>query len=466
MIVVVAGAAGSGKSTLGLELARSLGAALLDLDTLTNPLLEGLGAELAGGAHWNDPALRRLVRPARYAALLAALADQVRAGGSAVLVAPFTAELLGGAEWEQLVEAAGSVPAVLWLVASPELLAERRRLRSADRDAHVVDPPADHAPAVPHLGVDASLPTAEQLADVLARLGVERGRGGDGRVSDGRVGDGGADESSRSGSAEEGGGRDGSVADDSVDDDSARDDRGRDLGARSVWGGRMLAADSPVFARTFDAALFDLDGTLIDSTPAVVRSWAQLGREYGLETDLLASGHGRPASQVIASGFPEHLADEALARVTEIEAADLDGVVALDGAASLLDSLPDSARAIVTSGTRLIAGNRVGAAGLTPPAVLVTFDDVTHGKPHPEPFLLAASRLGVDPANCVVFEDAPAGLAAAKAAGCTTVGIVGTHDEHDLDADLLVDGLFQLRVDLQPDGGFRLAPAPAHPDPH
>ncbi|MCS5720083.1 HAD-IA family hydrolase [Herbiconiux sp. CPCC 205763] len=444
MIVIVAGAAGSGKSTLGRELARSLGAALLDLDSLTNPLLEGLGSELAGDAHWNDARLRSVVRPARYAALRAMVADQVLVGGSAVLVAPFTAELLGGIEWQHLVGAAGTPPRVVWMRASPELLAERRRIRSAERDAHVVDPPADHAPLVPHLSVDASLPTAEQLADVLGQLGVDPRRD-DGHDRHGRV-DG-------LGTPPVGG-----------LDAHGRADRLDARGAPPVEGDRSLPADSPVFARTFAAGLFDLDGTLIDSTPAVLRSWAQLSEEYGLETDLLASGHGRPASQVIAAGFPEHLAAEALARVTEIEAADLDGIVALDGAARLLDSLPDSARAIVTSGTRLIAGNRIGAAGLTPPAVLVTFDDVTNGKPHPEPFLLAASRLGVDPANCVVFEDAPAGLAAAKAAGCATVGIVGTHDEHELDADLLVDGLFQLRVVLQPGGGFRLAPA--HLDPH
>jgi sugar-phosphatase len=442
MIVVVAGAAGSGKSTLGLELARSLGAALLDLDTLTNPVLEGLGSALADGAHWNDAGLRVLVRPARYAALRATLADQVRAGGSAVLVAPFTAELLGGEEWQQLVEAAGTTPQVVWLRASPELLAERRRIRSADRDAHVVDPPAEHTPLVPHLRVDASLPTAEQLADVLRRLGADRGgtdRPGADRPDADRP------DANHLGA-------------DRPDADRRSADR---PGARPGSAPRSLPADSPVFARSFDAALFDLDGTLIDSTPAVIRSWQQLGREYGLAHDLLASGHGRPASHVIASSFPEHLAAEALARVTEIEAADVDDIIALDGAAALLNSLPDSARAIVTSGTRLIAGNRVGAAGLTPPAVLVTFDDVTNGKPHPEPFLLAAERLGVDPARCVVFEDAPAGLAAAKAAGCTTVGIVGTHDQHELepDADLLIDGLFQLRVVARPGGGFRLAPA-------
>ncbi|WP_291053086.1 HAD-IA family hydrolase [Herbiconiux sp.] len=396
MIIVVAGAAGSGKSTLGLELARAFDAALLDLDTLTNPLLEGLGASLADGAHWNDPALRPTIRPARYAVLRAALADQVRAGADAVLVAPFTAELQGGEEWRLLVTAAGGdAPHVVWLQASADLLAERRRLRGADRDVHVVDPPASAVPAVPHLVVDASLSTAQQVTSVRRRLG----------------------------------------------------------------GGRELPADSPVFGRTFDAALFDLDGTLIDSTPSVIRSWAQMAREYGLEGDPLAGGHGRPAAQVVGSLFPEHQAAEALARVTALEAADLDDVIALDGAASLLGSLPDEARAIVTSGTHVIATSRLAAAGLAEPAVLVTFDDVTHGKPHPEPFLLAASRLGVDPARCVVLEDAPAGLAAAKAAGCTTVAIAGTHASHELDADLTVDGLFQLRAEPAPGGGFRLVPA-------
>ncbi len=395
MNIVVTGAAGSGKSTLGLELARSLGAAFLDLDSLTNPLLEGLGTEFAGDAHWNDPALRPVVRPARYAALRAAVADQVAVGTDAVLVAPFTAELSGGVEWQQLVEAAGGAPVVVWLRASPELLAERRRIRSADRDAHVVDPPADSAPAVPHIAVDASLTTGQQLAAVRRSLGL----------------------------------------------------------------GRPLAADSPVFDRTFDGGLFDLDGTLIDSTPAVNRAWQQLGREFGLELDLAAAGHGQPAAKVVAALFPADLADDALRRVTEIEATELDDVIALNGAAELLGSLPDTARAIVTSGTRLIAGNRVGAAGLSAPSVFVTFDDVVNGKPHPEPFLTAAARLGLDPARCVVFEDAPAGLAAAKAAGCATVGIAGTHEAHELDADLVVDGLFQLRAELQEGGGFRLMPA-------
>lgn len=394
MIIVVAGPAGSGKSTLGLQLARLLRLPFLDLDTLTNPLLDQLADDILHGRHWNDPALRGVIRPARYAALLAALADQVKAGAGAVVVAPFSAELRGGPEWERLVEAAGGVPRVVWLRASPELLRERRRERSADRDAFIVDSgPA--APAVPHMTVDASLAIAQQLAAIKRGLGL----------------------------------------------------------------GRPLPTDSPVFGRTFAAALFDLDGTLIDSTPAVNRAWLQLAREFDMELDVLAAGHGQPAAQLVAALFPEHLAESALARVSEIEAEELDDVVALQGAEDTLKSLPEQSKAIVTSGTRLIATNRLRAAGVTPPAVLVTFDDVTRGKPHPEPFLLAAQRLGVDPADCVVFEDAPAGLAAARAAGCATVAIEGTHEEHELDADLVVDGLHQLRVEVLAGGGFRLAPA-------
>jgi sugar-phosphatase len=395
MIIVVAGPAGSGKSTLGLQLARLLRVPFLDLDTLTNPLLDQLTQAVLDGRHWNHPELRDIIRPARYAALLAAVADQVRAHSGAVVVAPFTLELKGGPEWDRLVSASGGPPHVVWLRAAGELLAERRGVRGVDRDAYIVDASGGAAPSVPHLAVDASLSIAQQLAAVSRSLSV----------------------------------------------------------------GRRLPADSPMFRRRFAAGLFDLDGTLIDSTPAINRSWLQLAREFDVELDPLGIGHGQPAAQVVAALFPQHLAEQALARFAEIEAEELDDVVALQGAQNLLERLPEEAKAIVTSGTRLIATNRLRVAGVTPPSVLVTFDDVTKGKPDPEPFVLAAQRLGVDPADCIVFEDAPAGLAAARAAGCTTVSIVGTHEEHELQADLVVDGLYQLSIDVLPDGGFRLTPA-------
>jgi sugar-phosphatase len=395
VIIVVAGAAGSGKSTLGRELARSLCLPILDLDTLTNPLLEGIGKSLFSGRHWNDVSLRSIIRPARYAALLSTIAEQVAVGSDAVAVAPFTAELQGGGEWELLSVAAGGTLTVVWLSASAKTLTARRASRAAARDGHIVDPPAGGAPRVPYLLVDAALATSQQVAIVKRQLDLAE----------------------------------------------------------------APSADLPIFLRTFAGGLFDLDGTLIDSTPSVNRSWRQLAEEYELTIDLLAEGHGQPAARVIASVFPPYLADEALARVIEIEAADMDGVVVLPGAESFLTAIPASLAAIVTSGTMLVAGNRIAASGITKPSTLITFDDVTNGKPDPEPFLLAASRLGLDPTQCVAFEDAPAGLAAARAAGCTTVGIVGTHEAHELDADLVVDGLYQLAVELMPEGGFRLKPA-------
>lgn len=163
MIVIVAGPAGSGKSTLGLELARSQGLPLLDLDTITNPLLDSLAPLMFSGKHWNDANFRDLVRPARYAALLATIVDQRLTDVGAVVVAPFTRELDGGAEWKALVSAAGGEPTVIWLKASPELLTVRRSRRGADRDAHVVNS-ASGTPAVPHLAVDAELATPQQLA--------------------------------------------------------------------------------------------------------------------------------------------------------------------------------------------------------------------------------------------------------------------------------------------------------------
>lgn len=172
MIVVVAGPAGSGKSTLGLSLARSLRLPFLDLDTITNPVLEAFGAALT--THWNDPRLRDVVRPARYRALRETLADQVAAGVGAVVVAPFTAELRGGPEWAALVAAAGSTPIVVWVHASPELLAQRRSLRAADRDAHIVDATDEPSPAVVHLAIDAALPTDQQVDLILEETSSRR----------------------------------------------------------------------------------------------------------------------------------------------------------------------------------------------------------------------------------------------------------------------------------------------------
>lgn len=174
MIVAVAGPAGSGKSTLGLALARLLRLPYLDLDSVTNPLLEQLPEGALDGRHWNDPGLRDVIRPARYSALLGVLSDQVRAGTGAVVVAPFTLELQGDGEWEALVRASGGRPHVVWLRASDELLVERRGARAADRDAHVVDVAGGAEPSVPHLAVDASLTVPQQVSAVTRTFAAGR----------------------------------------------------------------------------------------------------------------------------------------------------------------------------------------------------------------------------------------------------------------------------------------------------
>lgn len=222
------------------------------------------------------------------------------------------------------------------------------------------------------------------------------------------------------------------------------------------------------FGRTFAAVLFDMDGTLVDSSAAIVRSWSTWATERGitLEQLLAAHGHGRPAGDVVRELVPAADAEAATARVAELEIADVDGVVQLPGVAALLAALPPTSWAIVTSCNRPLAAARTAAGGLPAPAALVTVDDVVRGKPDPACFLLGAERLGVDPADCLVVEDAPAGLAAARAAGCATLAVRTTHPEGPLDADVVVPLLTSVAMSVDGDGRVRveLVPDPATTD--
>ncbi|WP_265520364.1 HAD-IA family hydrolase [Oerskovia flava] len=180
--------------------------------------------------------------------------------------------------------------------------------------------------------------------------------------------------------------------------------------------------------RTFDAVLFDMDGTLIDSVPAVERCWRRWAAEHDLPgAESFQIEHGTPARSLIARLLPADRVEEAFARILELELEDTDGVTILPGTPEALASLPEDRRAIVTSCTGPLAAVRIRASGLDAPQVVVTADDVTHGKPAPDPFLLGSRRLGVDPARCLVVEDAPAGVAAARAAGCAVLVVAGTH---------------------------------------
>jgi sugar-phosphatase len=432
-VIAVAGVAGSGKSTLGRALAAALHLPLLDLDAMTNPLLDRLvGAVLPG--HWLAAPDGELIREGRYAALRAVARDVVGTAGGAVLVAPFTAELAGGTAWREL--AAAVAPAevrVVHLDGDPALLARRRAERGAPRDAHrpadaatggglpgeapaeargvaTVDarrhagaagqaaqdaPEGEASPAVPHIALDAALTPGQLLARAL-----------------------------------------------------------RDLGHRTA-----VDPSSPLFGQRFDAVLFDLDGVLVDSTASVTRSWGRWAIEHDVSAKALQENHGQPAQALVERLLgPERVA-AGLARIESIEVDDAAAVEAVPGARALFASLPEHRRAVVTSGTPPIATARLRTAGFPLPHTLVTADDVPRGKPDPAPYLLAARRLGLPPERCLAVEDAPAGIASATAAGCQVLAVTGTAPAEELAAAALtVDGLDQVTVHVD-DDGLRLKPA-------
>ncbi|MFJ9817132.1 HAD family hydrolase [Streptomyces sp. NPDC101151] len=207
------------------------------------------------------------------------------------------------------------------------------------------------------------------------------------------------------------------------------------------------------------ALLFDNDGTLVSSLDSVERCWTRWAREYGITAEQFGRVelHGRPAAEIVADLLPARLVPEAVARVERLEVEDVPngGVHLLPGTQDFLDSLPADRWAVVTSATRRLAEARLDAVGILP-KTLIAADDITRGKPDPEPYLLAARQLGVDPARCVVFEDAPAGLQAGRAAGMTTVALATTHRAEELDADLVVRDLSALSA-LATDEGVQIS---------
>ncbi|MGI5400198.1 HAD family hydrolase [Streptomyces sp. CA-135486] len=192
-----------------------------------------------------------------------------------------------------------------------------------------------------------------------------------------------------------------------------------------------------------EALLFDNDGTLVSSIESVHRCWTRWASEYGITAEDFARVelHGRPAAEIAADLLPADVVPGAVARIEQLEVDDVvGGVVLLPGTAELLDRLPADRWAVVTSATRRLAEARLEEVGIRP-KVLIAADDITRGKPDPEPYLLGARRLGVDPARCVVFEDAPAGLTAGRAAGMRTVALATTHERSELLADVVVTDL-------------------------
>ena len=198
------------------------------------------------------------------------------------------------------------------------------------------------------------------------------------------------------------------------------------------------------------AILFDLDGVLVDSSVIVERHWRRWATQHGLQSEhILANAHGRRTMDTlhaVASHLQLDLEQEAaLLEKSEIE--DTEGLIAVPGAAGLLQALPGRSWAIVTSGSRLLATTRLQAVGLPVPQAFVTAEQVSLGKPHPEGYVKAARLLGLEPQDCLVIEDAPAGIQAAHAAGSRVIGVTTTFSVVDLEgADFVVPELSHLRL--------------------
>jgi mannitol-1-/sugar-/sorbitol-6-phosphatase len=211
--------------------------------------------------------------------------------------------------------------------------------------------------------------------------------------------------------------------------------------------GNLNHADLPnasaLMARA-EAILVDLDGTLVDSTAPVRRAWDAFAHRHGLNGDeVMRFAHGRPSRESVGLLVPEADQDAEAAAIETAELRDTRGVFALPGAAALLAS--GRRLAIVTSCSTALAHSRLRAAELPIPDLLVSSDGLERGKPDPECFLIAARQLEVDPARCVVLEDAPAGIRAGRAAGAPVIALRTTHPDEELgEADVIVDDLSRL----------------------
>jgi mannitol-1-/sugar-/sorbitol-6-phosphatase len=182
-----------------------------------------------------------------------------------------------------------------------------------------------------------------------------------------------------------------------------------------------------------DAVLFDMDNTVLDSTlcnEGIMGRWAE---RHGLDRNLVIQiSHGRRTTDAVRAAAPHLNVEEEARRIDAEELTARDGIVEIPGARRLLGGLKPHQWAIVTSASRALATFRMGCAGLSLPEVLISADDVSNGKPHPEGYLKAASRLGVSPERCIVVEDSPAGILAGQRAGMRVVGITTTFAAEEL----------------------------------
>ncbi len=198
--------------------------------------------------------------------------------------------------------------------------------------------------------------------------------------------------------------------------------------------------------RRISAVLFDLDGALVESKEATERVWLQWALNNGIDEEELRSAmHGVRSVEVVHALRPDLDSAAEAEAIERRQAEDVLCLRAIAGAVEALRALREDRVAVVTSATRMLAAARLGAVGIELPQVVVVADDVTRGKPDPEGYLTAASRLGLEPTEALVVEDAPPGIQAGRAAGAATVGVTTTHEAAELSAaDVVIPSLDEL----------------------
>ena len=205
--------------------------------------------------------------------------------------------------------------------------------------------------------------------------------------------------------------------------------------------------------------LFDMDGVLVSSVGSVERSWQTWAEGHGLDVrETIKTAHGMRAIETVRKLKPDadHAAE--LKVIEELEMGDTEGLEVLEGVVAILQSLPQKFWTIVTSATERLARSRLAFAGIPVPEHIITSEMVSHGKPHPEPYLKGAKILGVAPADCIVIEDSTSGAKAGHAAGCK---VLATTFSHSLDqlaaADWIVASLGEVKISILPnDEGLEL----------
>ncbi|MGE1172450.1 HAD-IA family hydrolase [Pseudomonas sp. BW7P1] len=221
-----------------------------------------------------------------------------------------------------------------------------------------------------------------------------------------------------------------------------------------------MSAHDAVFNRAFGAFLFDMDGTVLNSIAAAERIWAAWAVRHGVDVEtFLPSIHGvRAIDTITRLNLPGVDAEAQAAFITEAEIEDVEGIVEIAGAAAFLKSLPANQWAMVTSAPRDLALRRMAAAGIPEPAVMITAEDVTAGKPDPAGYTLAAKRLGLEPADCLIFEDAAVGIQAAEAAGAPLMIITSTHQHPIETPHATIASYREVALSIDSDGQLRLQP--------